>query len=101
MVVASQRNRHRSNCGARAVGRSIPSVRSAAHYTSTKLGKLISENIDLDWYRLLSRCIGWCADIREAPMRALAALTILTMSVALADGQARAQTIWFLRFVGL
>jgi hypothetical protein len=43
-------------------------------------------------YRLLSKCIGCCADIEESAMRILAAFTILTMSIALADGQARAQT---------
>jgi hypothetical protein len=41
---------------------------------------------------LQSKCIGCCADIEEVPMRILAALTILMMSIALADGQARAQT---------
>src|SRR5262249_52759205 len=48
--------------------------------------------IDLDQYRLMSRCIGCRADIGSATMRTLAGLTILTMSIALASGQARAQT---------
>jgi hypothetical protein len=52
-----------------------------------------TEYFDLDQYCLLSKCVGCCADIEEIPMRILAALTILTMSIALADGQARAQTI--------
>src|SRR5262245_30593496 len=74
-----------------AFGRSFFLIRlGALHHREVQ--KVDSEKIDLDQYRLLSRCIGWCADIEEAPMRTLAALTILTMSMALADGQARAQT---------
>jgi hypothetical protein len=51
-----------------------------------------SEHVDLYQYRLLSKCIECCAYIEEVPMRILAGLTILTMSMALAGGQARAQT---------
>ena len=72
-------------------GPPAPPGRSAAHYTTAKFGKLIPRR--LIWINIACflGALGG-ADIKEAPMRTLAALTILTMSIALADGQARAQT---------
>jgi Protein of unknown function (DUF3551) len=49
-----------------------------------------SENIDLDQYCLRSKCSGVVWTWRKVPMRSLA-FTILTMSIVLTAGHARAQ----------